>query len=1109
MEQDILDIGFNVKKAEAEKNQIIAYFNEVLSYENKFTGLQKIFNNPNSNLSDFKKANEEFKKTINENLALSKTYTQQLKEEAKQQAASAQATAANEKAKRELLKTDQETAKTQTSRERATASLLKTQQEQLKIDNADIKITREKIKNETEEQRLAQAQLRTAALRVAESNKALAIDKKEAKAIEELSNDYKQLSLAYADAALKAKNLALQQGNNSAAAKTALANANALGNKLKEVDALTGSFNRNVGNYPKFDAIANSLGSLLKGAGLAIGLSTVTNFLSSSVDEANQAEQATTRFRNALQNIAREDVFDRLSAKAKSFVDTFRYLDNDDVTEVFQQLITYGKLTEKQITDLTPVIVNFAAKSGLSLNESASVIIKALEGNARALKDYGISIKDGSTVTERLGIIMTDLKPKVEGAAEAFQKTSAGIKAIATQDIANLKEEIGNKLLPYLGQFYKAISEIVSGFGIMTTFVNDKIIAPISNALSVSKALFTSGFSGANKRLDEITQESEAIERSIKTQKELAKVRKVVNEVANDAAAKPLKQQKEILESYQKLKEASFKTYNDLASRGEQLSDKGKAAAKELYFQSQAVVALQKTIAQTQDKSILGIGDPGKAAKKEKAHIKSIADAIAELRNELKALQSEQDQGIITFSEADTKRAERYKSTIEEIFKLKASDKSKETAAVNLGLELNPITQRILERQIHELVEKLNSKGEKINLLAPPDPAKFEQEQTKVYEASIQFRQKVAEKDYAQQQDRLLRQFSQGKISRKEYEQDLLNIQEAYAEKTIQLQIDEYTASLKYAFTGVENTQENADKRLEIEKKLAEAQLQLDQRISDSHKKTNDKRREDLVKFLSDAQVIFNQVADVIGGVVNIGVTNQKNALQDLEDQRQKTYQQEVDRIQNSVLSEQDKSDKIKVLEAKRQAQKEEFDRKNREADRRKAAFDKQQAIFNIILEGTIAVVKAAGRSLFEAIAVGVLFAAKLAVLIATPLPKYAKGIKNKAADSFGIAGEAGPEVIKLPGKESFIVEKETIMYMPKGTDITPLSKEGINEIMYRSMARQTAQVINFNNKSDKSEHLLMELINETRKGNSKKSSFQFNFRHDPSWTAYKNKYYS
>ena len=215
-----------------------------------------------------------------------------------------------------------------------------------------------------------------------------------------------------------------------------------------------------------FGSILDNAFSVFLGGGLLGAVSTLTSaigsFFSGAVQEALAAEKATARLRATLNNLGRDDVFNRLSQSADNLAETFKFIDNDEVIGVFEQLITYGKLTEAQINELTPVIIDFAAKSQLSLEQSASVVIKALEGNGKALKEYGINVSDAKNETEAFGIIMEQLKPKVEGAAEAFGETTAGQIAITRQEIANLKEQIGNDLLPIVKSFFNFISSSVS-----------------------------------------------------------------------------------------------------------------------------------------------------------------------------------------------------------------------------------------------------------------------------------------------------------------------------------------------------------------------------------------------------------------------------------------------------------------------------------------------------------------------------------------------------------------------------------------------------------------------------------------------------------------------
>jgi hypothetical protein len=509
---------------------------------------------------------------------------------------------------------------------------------------------------------------------------------------------------------------------------------------------------------------------------------------------------------------------------------------------------------------------------------------------------------------------------------------------------------------------------------------------------------------------------------------------------------------------------------------------------------------------QDQLDDLLGKEDKGKK-------IKTISDYLKELRKELSSIDKQQVTGLLGDTDADLERVKAYKKTLDEIFKIGANENS--PVVKQILFELNPVNTRLLEDSIKAFEDKLKPpklsfKQAYKELLegAPEALNKFRDEQTKAYEDDLSFRQTVAAKDFATSQTKLLAFFALGKISEKEYQEQLLDIQETYAEKSIQAQIDSYESELKYAFIGVANTQENADKRLEIEKKLAEARLALGVKIKAADDKDQAKRRENLIKFLGEFQDRFNQVADILGGVINIGVTKEKNALQEVEDERQKNYDNELERINGSTLSETEKADKIKILEAQRQAQKAEFDRKNREADLKKAKFDKAQAIMNIIINTAAAVVKAL-PAIPLAILAGVLGAAQLAVAIATPLPRYAKGLKSAATGHVGVYGEDGPEIVDMPGQKPFIADSETVAFIPRGTNITPIGKDEINQAMYRSMAKRTAEAMGANrNQPDKLEGLVEQLITVTKKGNQKGVIVKNYIKDSREWSIYTRNYY-
>lgn len=180
------------------------------------------------------------------------------------------------------------------------------------------------------------------------------------------------------------------------------------------------------------------------------GISFVSSFIGGIKDEAFQAEEAVSGLANSLENAGRTDLFNTFLDAADELADRFKRLDNDDITGVFTKLIDYGKLTEAQIKQLTPVIIDYAAKQKISLADATDAITKALEGNAKGLKTYGVNLKDAATFAERYGLVVGELGRKVNGAEEAFEKTNRGALEVFTQKIRNAQESIGNFILKLL-----------------------------------------------------------------------------------------------------------------------------------------------------------------------------------------------------------------------------------------------------------------------------------------------------------------------------------------------------------------------------------------------------------------------------------------------------------------------------------------------------------------------------------------------------------------------------------------------------------------------------------------------------------------------------------
>lgn len=275
------------------------------------------------------------------------------------------------------------------------------------------------------------------------------------------TSEYNKLSKAFLAAAKEAKDLGAQYGVLDKRAQAAAKRANELNDRLKAIDGSVGNFQRNVGNYKSaFDGIGKGIGGIATSLLAVVGITSLGSFFSDAVDEFLQMDKNVRLLQNTLRNQGIPEAFGRLEESSKKLAKQFGSLDDDDILKVFNQLIVYGKLSEDQINQLTPVIIDFAAATGQDLSSATSTLLKALEGNGKALKEYGINIKDAKTPTEAFKLIMTELAPKVKGVGQAFEESSAGGIAQAKQQFKDLKEEIGGGLLPILNSVLNALVNI-------------------------------------------------------------------------------------------------------------------------------------------------------------------------------------------------------------------------------------------------------------------------------------------------------------------------------------------------------------------------------------------------------------------------------------------------------------------------------------------------------------------------------------------------------------------------------------------------------------------------------------------------------------------------
>lgn len=185
-------------------------------------------------------------------------------------------------------------------------------------------------------------------------------------------------------------------------------------------------------------------------AGGAIAAVAVTKFAKDSVAAFSEAEQATLRL---------EDAFTKFPSLAGANIEEFKKLNtemqkktrfDDEAAASGQAVLAQFGLTGQQLKDLTPLVADYAAKTGTDLPTAAEQVGKAMLGQGRALKSVGIDFQDAGSVAGNFDQVMGGLRAQVGGFAEKEGKTAAGQLEILRNQFGEIQESAGAALLPVL-----------------------------------------------------------------------------------------------------------------------------------------------------------------------------------------------------------------------------------------------------------------------------------------------------------------------------------------------------------------------------------------------------------------------------------------------------------------------------------------------------------------------------------------------------------------------------------------------------------------------------------------------------------------------------------
>lgn len=330
------------------------------------------------------------------------------------------------------------------------------------------------------------------------------------------------------------------------------------------------------------------------------------------------------------------------------------------------------------------------------------------------------------------------------------------------------------------------------------------------------------------------------------------------------------------------------------------------------------------------------------------------------------------------------------------------------------------------------------------------------------------------EKELQAEQERIKRRQNQDALNQ---DAEINSLNKLYEEKIIsekEYQQRKFEIERYYSLKSQTDTINDLQKLIDKQKLAGQNTIDLERQVADIRKSIDDELTNRLLdnreKLKQKEREVAEQVVSGVQSLIEGGYDRQKNALQDQIDKINEKKQAQIDEVNASLATEQEKAAKIANINATAQAQQEQIQKKQRDIDVKKAQFDKAIGILKVGIDTQGAVSSLAAKAAqakaeaallaanpVTAIYAPIATAAAIAIASQIPLalasgaiqagliaaqtiPRYKFGRDGGPAE-WAITGDGGvPEVAASPDlKQHFITPAtDTLTYLPQNWKVFP-----------------------------------------------------------------------
>lgn len=937
---------------------------------------------------------------------------------------------------------------------------------------------------------------------MAQNQQYSALIKNHSTAIISASGSYYEMNAAMLELQKRYKALS-EADRESSVGKNLIAQANALNNKLKEIDSQFGNYQRNVGNYASsWNGLNVQTQQLLRELpSLTMSFNqfflAISNNLPMFVDELKRASEE----------------FKRMKAEGQTAVPVWKQLLGSLFSWQSALVIGITLLSAYSSEIIDWVASLFKAKK--SISEIASAETNLANARRRGVSDsikerteldllYKATQDNKRSMQERIAAI-DELRSKYPSYFENMSneeilagKATKSYKELRTELVANaIARAQLDKMTEIASQRYEAWIKRTNQYNTYLKAQRKEEEAKLALEKATQKAREKGIEEGSKRESVYLSKRRSDLEKAQEQTKKEEEAWKFLLKVTTD---------------YDKTLEGMAKNINvgalvnDPGKNNKAYDDEKKKAEEYAEYIKKITEDLSKSkielIADGREREIAEISKEYDDRIKE---IKGRTDEEIELRKNLETLKG---KAIAEINDKyDKELLEIEKTNLENrLASIGESSNEELDKRLNLQIQLNnmmrdaeikdaekngedvvAIRMKYMQRENSLIMRNLQ---ERIGLIeANTDKVVNEQETSALKEANI-----------------IKKQYANGEISKEDYEKKLYDIGVKYAKARLETLMKEAEAEMSLL-------DPNSEKYQELEDRLANLQAQINGiNYDDATKKReewidkfksglsemNDVARDALgetagifeglsdimVDVAEDGRLSFENMAEAVGKIVS-GITSLMTDIYDArienvekeQEANDEAYDKEIERIEaleeNGAISTEEAEARKRAAEDKTAAKNAELEKKKAALQEKQAKWDKANSIVQAGIATALAVTKALPNLVLAAL-VGAMGAAQVALIAAQPIPKYAKGTKDHPG-GLAIVGDGGKKEGIVTNNGLFITpDKPTLVDLPAHAQVIPdlsyiydrsglTSDYGLLEQKLKNM-REEGIVVNVNN---------------------------------------------